>query len=165
MQCAINNCLCLLLQTEDQFTIQWDKVHNHDHVSSGTFTFQLRLFKSGVIHFAYREVMVCYCIHLYIVSVMHTCMHWFLELADSSSGVRDQWRESSSGGRFGWLLFCWWSTWRIYPRWAANLHAQIHLYTLLHYYIHHAIILKSEVNEWSCMHGPHLPLHIYTVAW
>ena len=40
----------------DQFTIQWDKVHNHDHVENGTFTFQLSLFKNGDIHFVYREV-------------------------------------------------------------------------------------------------------------
>ena len=49
---------CTSALTGDQFTIQWDRVHNHDHVENGTFTFQLSLFKDGRIHFVYREVHV-----------------------------------------------------------------------------------------------------------
>ena len=41
---------------DNQFTIQWDQVHNDDHVSDGPFTFQLTLFRDGSINFAYRQV-------------------------------------------------------------------------------------------------------------
>jgi hypothetical protein len=44
--------------TAENFTIQWDNVLNNAHVDAGTFTFQLTLFRSGKIHFAYREVRV-----------------------------------------------------------------------------------------------------------
>ena len=51
------------LHTAENFTIQWDKVHNNAHIENGTFTFQLTLFRSGHIHFAYREVRVqCHCV-------------------------------------------------------------------------------------------------------
>ena len=58
--------------SENRFTIQWDKVHNHDHVANGTFTFQLTLFKSGEIHFVYREVSSLYMINtiLYYSSLL-----------------------------------------------------------------------------------------------
>ncbi len=42
--------------TGDRFTVQWNQVHNHDHVNDGPFTFQVSLFQDGSIHFVYREV-------------------------------------------------------------------------------------------------------------
>ena len=62
----ITLCTC---HTEDRFTIQWDRVHNHDHVANGTFTFQLTLFKNGEIHFVYREVS-CHSVYVHVVSNM-----------------------------------------------------------------------------------------------
>ena len=67
-----NSCFSV----DKRFTVQWDQVHNHDHVngklssgsallsphftlcatSDGPFTFQLTLFPSGLIYFVYREV-------------------------------------------------------------------------------------------------------------
>ncbi len=51
--------ICLLLYkyvVGDRFTVQWNNVHNNDHFEDGPFTFQVSLFKDGVIHFVYREV-------------------------------------------------------------------------------------------------------------
>ena len=42
--------------TDDRYTVQWDEVHNHDHVDAGPFTFQVSLFPNGTIHFVYRNV-------------------------------------------------------------------------------------------------------------
>ena len=49
------------LSLVNQLTIQWDQVHNDDHVSDGPFTFQLTLLKNGEIHFAYRQVSMHSC--------------------------------------------------------------------------------------------------------
>jgi hypothetical protein len=46
----------LVLSTESRFTVQWDKVHNHDHLNDGPFTFQVSLFPSGEIHFVYLDI-------------------------------------------------------------------------------------------------------------
>ena len=60
--------------TAENFTIQWDNVHNNAHVDAGTFTFQLTLFRNGKIHFAYREVRVqCLCVCL-CVCVFCVCI-------------------------------------------------------------------------------------------
>ena len=63
------------VSAEDRFTVQWDKVHNHDHVSSGTFTFQLTLFKNGRIHFAYQEVNIDTCTYTCILYMVHVHVH------------------------------------------------------------------------------------------
>jgi hypothetical protein len=46
----------LVLSTDERFTVQWDQVHNHDHVEDGPFTFQVSIFPSGEIHFVYQEI-------------------------------------------------------------------------------------------------------------
>jgi hypothetical protein len=46
----------LVFSTEERFTVQWDMVHNQDHLNDGPFTFQVSIFPSGVIHFVYKEV-------------------------------------------------------------------------------------------------------------
>ncbi|XP_064402119.1 plexin domain-containing protein 2-like [Halichondria panicea] len=45
-----------IYSTSDRFTVQWNQVHNHDHVNDGPFTFQVSLFQDGSIHFVYREI-------------------------------------------------------------------------------------------------------------
>ena len=46
----------LVYSTEERFTVQWDQVLNHDHESVGPFTFQVSIFPSGKIDFAYRKL-------------------------------------------------------------------------------------------------------------
>jgi len=54
---SINDTARVLIRnTSNVFTVQWDGVHNHDHLEAGPFTFQVSLFPSGVIHFVYREI-------------------------------------------------------------------------------------------------------------
>ncbi|CAI8016171.1 Plexin domain-containing protein 1, partial [Geodia barretti] len=45
----------LIMSTEERFTVQWDKIHNHAHLDDGPFTFQVSIFPTGVIHFVYQE--------------------------------------------------------------------------------------------------------------
>ena len=44
----------LVYSTEERFTVQWDQVLNHHRESDGPFTFQVSIFPSGKIYFAYR---------------------------------------------------------------------------------------------------------------
>ncbi|XP_019864237.1 PREDICTED: plexin domain-containing protein 2-like isoform X2 [Amphimedon queenslandica] len=46
----------LVYSTANRFTVQWEGVHNDDHINDGEFTFQVSLFPDGTIHFAYREI-------------------------------------------------------------------------------------------------------------
>ena len=45
-----------LINADERFTVQWDRVRVVDHIEDGEFTFQVSLFRNGSIHFAYRDV-------------------------------------------------------------------------------------------------------------
>ena len=69
--CAVINAFTAYLlfstvHTAENFTIQWDRVHNNAHLDAGTFTFQLTLFRNGTIVFAYREVRVQICMFVHV---------------------------------------------------------------------------------------------------
>jgi hypothetical protein len=51
-----NDSFVYIYSTAERFTVQWENVLNVDHLEAGPFTFQVSLFPSGDIHFAYEMI-------------------------------------------------------------------------------------------------------------